>query len=54
MTDKSSPGTGPLLQILASGLQIWIRRQCDAVGELKLELHGSALELLRGRLSGVS
>ena len=54
MTDKSSPGTGPLLQILASGLQIWIRRQCDAVGELKLELHGSALGLLRGRLAGVN
>jgi len=54
MTDNSSSSTGPLLQLLASGLQIWIRRQCDAVGELKLELHGSALGLLRGRLAGVS
>ena len=56
MGDPSSTttSTGPLLQLLANGLKIWVRRQCDAVGELKLELHGSALELLRGRLSGVS
>ena len=51
---SSTTTTGPLLQLLANGLKIWVRRQCDAVGELKLELHGSALELLRGRLSGVS
>ncbi|MCP4973623.1 MAG: DUF2993 domain-containing protein [Prochlorococcus sp.] len=51
---SESSGTGPLLQLMASGLQLWIRSQCDSVGELKLELHGSALELFRGRLAGVS
>ncbi|WP_221630189.1 MULTISPECIES: DUF2993 domain-containing protein [unclassified Synechococcus] len=48
------PGSGPVLQLLASGLQLWIRRQCDAVGSLEIQLHGSALNLLRGRLEGVS
>ena len=28
--------------------------QCDEVGELKLNLQGSALQLLRGKLEGVS
>ena len=48
------PGSGPLLQLLASGLQFWIKQQCDAVDQLDLQLHGSALQLLRGRLEGVS
>ena len=46
--------SGPVLQLLASGLQRWIRSQCDSVDELNLALQGSALELLRGRLKGVS
>ena len=46
--------SGPLLQLLSNGLQIWIRGQCDEVGELKLNLQGSALQLLRGKLGGVS
>ena len=46
--------SGPVLQILASGLQRWIRSQCDSVDELNLALQGSAIELLRGRLKGVS
>ena len=48
------PGSGPVLQLLASGLQFWIKQQCDAVDQLELQLHGSALQLLRGRLEGVS
>ena len=46
--------SGPVLQLLASGLQRWIRSQCDSVDELNLALQGSAIELLRGRLKGVS
>ena len=46
--------SGPVLQLLASGLQRWIRNRCDSVDELNLALQGSALELLRGRLKGVS
>ena len=46
--------SGPVLQLLASGLQRWVRNQCDSVGELNLALQGSAIELLRGRLKGVS
>ena len=48
------PGSGPVLQLLASGLQFWIKQQCDAVDQLELQLHGSALQLLRGRLEGVT
>ena len=46
--------SGPVLQLLASGLQRWIRNQCDSVEDLNLALQGSAIELLRGHLKGVS
>lgn len=46
--------SGPVLQLLASALQFWIRQQCQSVGSLEIQLHGSALGLLRGRLEGVS
>lgn len=42
-----------MLQLLASGLQFWIRQQCQTVGGLELQLQGSALGLLRGRLEAV-
>lgn len=44
---------GPVLQLLATGLQLWVRQQCQAVDSLQIELQGSALKLLRGRLDGV-
>ena len=50
----NATSSGPLLQLLSNGLQLWIRSQCDDVGELKLNLQGSALQLLRGKLDGVS
>ena len=52
MSDPT-PSSGPVLQLLANGLSLWIRRQCDEVGDLNLVLHGSALQLLRGKLKGV-
>jgi hypothetical protein len=54
MPGMNANSSGPLLQLLSNGLQIWIRAQCDEVGELKLNLQGSALQLLRGKLEGVS
>ena len=51
----SSPSSsGPVLQLLASGLQRWIRSQCDSVEELNLSLQGSAFALFKGRLKGVT
>ncbi len=44
---------GPVLQVLASGFQLWIRQQCQSVESLEIQLDGSALGLLRGRLAGV-
>ena len=41
------------MQLLASGLQLWIRQRCQSIDSLDLELQGSALGLLRGRLDGV-
>jgi len=52
--DSTASGNSPVLNLLASGLQLWIRQQCEVVESLELQLHGSALGLLRGRLEGVS
>lgn len=43
----------PVLQLLAAGLQLWVRQQCESVESLEVLLEGSALQLLRGRLEGV-
>ena len=51
---SSTPETsGPVMQLLASGLQLWVRQQCDAIESLEIRLEGSAMALLRGRLAGV-
>ena len=47
------PAGGPILQLLAGALQLWVRRQCQAVQSLEIQLQGSALNLLQGRLAGV-
>ena len=52
MSEKAS-SSGPILQFLANGLNLWIRSQCDEVGDLNLLLNGSALQLLKGKLNGV-
>lgn len=49
----SPAGGGPVMQLLASGLQLWVRQQCDAIESLEIRLEGSAMALLRGRLAGV-
>ena len=42
----------PLLQLISTGLRLWIRSRCDHVGDLDLTLQGSSLGLMRGRLQG--
>jgi hypothetical protein len=44
---------GPLLALVARGLELWLRQQCASVGDLEIALDGSMGELLRGRLRGV-
>lgn len=51
---KANTGSGAVLQLLASGLRFWIRQQCEVVEGLELQLHGSGLGLLRGRIEAVS
>jgi hypothetical protein len=53
MSSPDARSNGPMMQVLASGLQLWIRQQCQAIGSLDIQLEGSALQLLRGRLTGV-
>ncbi|QEY31138.1 DUF2993 domain-containing protein [Synechococcus sp. RSCCF101] len=55
-TGRSGPdggGDGPWISLIARALRLWVRAQCDRSGALDLQLHGSALSLLRGRLDGV-
>jgi len=42
-------GGGPVLRLLARGLELWLRQQCDSIGHLEIQLSGSAAALLRGR-----
>ena len=44
---------GPMLSLLARGLELWLRQQCEAIDELRIELDGNALQLVRGRLNAV-
>ncbi|MDI9405752.1 MAG: DUF2993 domain-containing protein [Chitinophagaceae bacterium] len=52
-TDPPPAASGPLLQLLASALKLWVRQQCETVGSLEIQLLGSSVQLLRGRLAGV-
>ena len=54
MSVSPSSRTGPVLQLIASGLKLWIRSRCESIGDLHLQLHGSGLGLLQGKLQGVS
>ena len=48
-----SSGGGPLLALVARGLEFWLRQQCDAIEQLDIRMEGSAARLLRGQLEGV-
>lgn len=47
-----APG-GPVLSLLARGLELWLRRECERIDSLEIQLLGSAAQLMRGRLEGV-
>ena len=53
-TTASSGDSGPVMQLLSGGLKRWLRSRCQKVEALEIQLHGSALQLLRGRLAGVT
>ena len=50
--EDGRPG-GPLLALVARGLELWLRQRCQAVSELEIQLEGSMGALLRGHLQGV-
>jgi hypothetical protein len=50
---EAEPSKGPLLSLLAKGLELWLRQQCQAVQHLEITLEGSMVQLLRGQLRGV-
>ncbi|MEB3323224.1 MAG: DUF2993 domain-containing protein [Synechococcaceae cyanobacterium] len=43
----------PVMGLLERALEFWLRQQCQAIGELRIRLEGSAAGLLRGRVEGV-
>lgn len=46
--------SGPVMQLLSGALQRWLRSRLQAAETLEIQLHGSAFQLLRGRLAGVT
>jgi hypothetical protein len=44
---------GPVLALLSKGLELWLRRQCQEVDTLELQLQGAMAQLLQGNLQGV-
>lgn len=53
MSSSDANVSGPVMQLLAGGLQLWVRQQCQSIGSLDIQLQGTGLQLLRGRLAGV-
>jgi LmeA-like phospholipid-binding len=44
---------GPVLALLSKGLELWLRRQCEEVDTLELQLEGAMAQWLQGNLQGV-
>ncbi|NBQ21748.1 MAG: DUF2993 domain-containing protein [Synechococcaceae bacterium WB6_3B_236] len=44
--------SGPVLSLVGQGVGLWLRRICDRLDALDLDLQGSGLALLGGRLEG--
>lgn len=44
---------GPFLALLSKGLELWLRRQCQEVDTLELQLEGAMAQWLQGNLQGV-
>ncbi|MBM5816301.1 MAG: DUF2993 domain-containing protein [Cyanobacteria bacterium K_Offshore_surface_m2_239] len=52
-TSPESTAGGPLLGLVARGLELWLRQRCQAVQTIEIHLDGSMGGLLRGHLRGV-
>lgn len=52
-TPEKGTSGGPLLTLVARGLELWLRQRCQTVHALEIQLEGSMAELLRGHLQGV-
>lgn len=50
---QADSSAGPFLTLLSKGLELWLRRQCQEVEELELQLEGAMGQLLQGHLQGV-
>ncbi len=46
-------GQDVLLSLVSKGLNLWVRSKCNSIGELKIELNGSTMRLLKGEIDGV-
>jgi hypothetical protein len=49
----SARSSGPVLGLLARGLELWLRQQCESIERLEIRLEGSAARLIGGQLDGV-
>jgi hypothetical protein len=54
LNTAADAGGGPVMQLLSGALQRWLRGRAQSVETLEIQLHGSAFQLLRGRLEGVT
>ena len=50
---KADRSAGPFLALLSKGLELWLRRQCQEVEALELQLEGAMAQWLQGNLQGV-
>lgn len=53
LNPEEERSAGPLLSVVARGLELWLRQQCQAVEQLEIHLEGSMVQLLRGHLQAV-
>lgn len=53
MSSEPNNSGGPILKLLARGLELWLRQQCTALERIDIQLLGSSGKLLTGRLDGV-
>ncbi len=43
----------PIIKVVETGLRLWLINQCDEVDELEIEISGSTLTLLKGRINSI-
>ena len=54
MKYKSPPKKNPLVQIIQIGIEIWIRSKCKYIHKINIQLNGSPIGILSGKLSGIN